>query len=58
MIVQIEVEGHIIPFRLDQDHARWHSLVKQKESDFPLIAEANGKRIELYSDGGFAEVKR
>jgi hypothetical protein len=58
MIIQIEIEDYIIPFRLDLEHARWHSLVKQKEGDFPLITEVSGKRTELYSDGTFAEVKR
>jgi len=58
MIVQIDVEGRNIPFRLDWDHWRWHSLVEQQESDFPLMAVVAGKRYELYSDGSFAEVEK
>jgi hypothetical protein len=37
---------------------RWESLEEQKEGDFPLIAEVNGKRYELYSDQTFAEVEK
>ncbi len=56
--VQIEVEGRDVPFRLDRASHRWHSASPQKESDFPLISVADGKRCELYSDGTFAEVAR
>jgi hypothetical protein len=58
MIAQIDVEGHIIPFRLDPTHKRWHSLVQQHESDFPLVTVIDGKRFELYSDGTYAEVEK
>jgi hypothetical protein len=58
MTVQIEVEGRVIPFRLDWKNRRWHSLEEQEESDFPLITAVDGKRYELYSDGTFAEVER
>ena len=58
MIVQIEVEGRVIPFRLDRAHWRWHSLEEPQEGDFPLITVVDGKRCELYSDGTFAEVEK
>ena len=58
MIVQIEVEGRKLPFRLDWEKGRWHSLHEQKEGDFPLIAVIDGKRYELYSDGTIAEVEK
>ena len=58
MIVELQDGDQVIPFRLDEEHARWHSLVRQKESDFPLVTEVNGRRLELYSDGTFAEVER
>lgn len=55
MIVNIHVSNRTVPFRLDWVHQRWHSLEVLEESDFPLIAEVDGKRYELYSDGNFAE---
>jgi hypothetical protein len=58
MIVELQDGDLVIPFRLDEEHARWHSLVKKKESDFPLITEVDGKCLELYSDGTFAAVER
>jgi hypothetical protein len=58
MIAQIDVDGRIIPFRLDPAHQRWHSLVQQQESDFPLVTVLDGKRYELYSDGTYAEVEK
>jgi hypothetical protein len=58
MIVQIEVEGRIIPFRLDWKHWRWHSLEALAEGDFPLITFVDSKRYELDSDGTLAEVER
>jgi hypothetical protein len=58
MIAQIDVDGRIIPFRLDPAHKRWHSLVQQQESDFPLVTVLDGKRYELYSDGTYAEVEK
>jgi hypothetical protein len=57
MVVKIDVGGRTIPFRLDGRHERWHSLEELEEGDFPLIAVADGKRYELYSDGSFAEVE-
>jgi hypothetical protein len=58
MTVHIDVEGRKIPFRLDWEDRRWESLEEQKEGDFPLVAEVNGKRYELYSDETFAEVEK
>jgi hypothetical protein len=56
--IQIGVEGRIIGFRLDQENWRWHSLEVQEEGVFPLITVIDGKRLELYSDGTYAEVER
>jgi hypothetical protein len=58
MVVQIDVEGRVIPFRLDHDNWRWHSLEELEEGAFPLITVVDGKRYELYSDGHFAEVEK
>jgi len=58
MTTQIEIEGRNIPFTLDWIRQRWHSMTKQEEGDFPLIAVVDGKRYELYSDGTFAEVEK
>jgi hypothetical protein len=58
MIAEIDVDGRIIPFRLDPTNRRWHSLVQQHESDFPLVTVQGGKRYELYSDGTYAEVEK
>jgi hypothetical protein len=58
MTVEIEVEGRSVPFRLDWEESRWHSLEAQNEGDFPLVVEVNGKRYELYSDETFAEVEK
>jgi hypothetical protein len=58
MTVQIQVEGRMIPFRLDLKHWRWHCLEEPQEADFPLITIADGKRYELYSDGTFAKAEK
>jgi hypothetical protein len=58
MIVEIDVAGRMIPFRLVWEHWRWHSLEAPEEADFPLITFVAGKRYELYSDGTFAEVEK
>ena len=57
MIVKISVGNQTVPFRLDWKHQRWHSLDELAESDFPLVAEAEGRRYELFSDGTFAEAE-
>ncbi len=56
--ITIEVEGRPIVFRLDQKFQRWHSLEEPKEAAFPLITIVDGERLELYSDGDFAEVEK
>lgn len=58
MITHIDVGGEDVPFRLDWQHCRWHSLVELEEGDFPLVTEVADKRYELYSDGTFAEVEK
>lgn len=58
MILTIEVERWTIPFRLDWDHMRWHSIIALEEGDFPLVTMIDGKRYELYSDDTFAEVEK
>jgi hypothetical protein len=56
--IEIEVEGRNVPFALDWERQRCHSLEKQKEGDFPLIVVVDTKRYELYSDETFAEVEK
>ena len=56
--IQINVEGHMIPFQLDQKNWQWHSSQKPEEAAFPLIATVDSKRCELYSDGTYAEVEK
>ena len=58
MIVEIDVEGQTVSFRLDWKNWRWHSLVELDEAAFPLITAVDGKRYELNSDGTFAEVEK
>jgi hypothetical protein len=58
MIQVIPVGRWMIPFRLDWDHSRWHSIIALDEGDFPLVTVIEDKRYELYSDGTFAEVKK
>lgn len=58
MLVEINVRGQSVPFRLDPPHWRWHSLVELDEGNFPLIVFVEGKRYELYSDGTFAEEEK
>jgi hypothetical protein len=58
MTVEISVGAQKIPFRLDENHRRWHSLEELEEADFPLVATVAGKRYELYSDGSYAEVEK
>jgi hypothetical protein len=58
MVVQIDVNGRMIPFRLDWKHSRWHALEMLDEGLFPLVATVDGRRYELYSDGTLAEVEK
>lgn len=60
--VSIVIDSRRFEFYLDY-HARKWAAVNQSthesipEGEFPLIAHANGKRYELYSDGTFAEIE-
>ena len=58
MLVQIDVEGRAIQFRLDRKHSRWHAMQELEESVFPLVTVIDGLRFELYSDGTFAQVEK
>ena len=55
--VHIRIAGEPAPFDLYFDAKRWDSKHAPEESDFPLVAEIDGKRYELYSDKTFAEVE-
>jgi hypothetical protein len=57
-MVQIEVDGRMIQFRLDRKQSRWHSLEAFEDAVFPLVTIVDGLRYELYSDGTFAEVEK
>ena len=54
----IEIDGTLQPFQLDFDKGEWHSDEEIDEAEFPLIAEVDGKRYELYSDGTFNEEEK
>ena len=56
--IQINVEGEMIPFQLDEDNRKWHCSEQPEEAAFPLMATVNRKRLELYSDGTYAEVEK
>jgi hypothetical protein len=58
MLVNIEIAGRSVSFRLDWQHARWHALESLDEGVFPLIAVVDSRRYERYSDGSFAEVEK
>jgi hypothetical protein len=53
--VSIDVAGAAEAFELDFDERRWQSARTLSENLFPLVAEVDGKRYELYSDNTFAE---
>ncbi len=60
--VSLDFQGEHYAFDLDHEHGHWTELEPQKhqlldESDFPLVATADGKRYEIYSDGSFANVE-
>jgi len=42
-------------FELNWDDHRWTSAASLEFADFPFIAEIDGRRYELYSDGTFDE---
>jgi hypothetical protein len=54
--VTIEVEGQPHEFHLDFGNGTWTPKSDFDEADFPLIADVDGARYELYSDGTLAEV--
>ena len=56
--IQINVEGEMIPFQLDEDNRQWHCSEQPEEAAFPLIATVDSKRLELYSDRTYAEVEK
>jgi hypothetical protein len=58
--VDIDINGKTTSFDLDfaGKRRRWSSDSKVPESYFPLVAEYEGRRFELYSDGTFSEVER
>jgi hypothetical protein len=58
MTAEIEVDGRVVTFTLDEEQRRWRCGERPEEGDFPFITVACGKRYELYSDGTFAEVER
>ena len=60
--VSIMLKGRRLEFNLDYHARKWTAIDESRhgsfpEGEFPLIAYANGKRYELYSDGTFAEVQ-
>ncbi len=42
-------------FSIDLDSHTWKTSNEQPEGAFPFVAEVNGKRYELYSDGTLNE---
>jgi hypothetical protein len=57
MTVQIDVNGHRVPFTLNWDAHQWQSAKRLQEGEFPLVTVVDARRYELYSDGTFAEVE-
>ena len=55
--VRIHVEDEPLPFDLDLTARRWSTQCDIAEGCLPLVAEVEGKRYELYSDGTLAEVE-
>ena len=51
----IDIDGTPRAFQLDFERDQWHAVEEIAEAEFPLIAEVDGKRYELYSDGTFSE---
>jgi hypothetical protein len=60
--VTLEVGETPYSFALDFDTMRWERDERAgdrlPEGDFPLVAQVEGERFELYSDGTFAQVER
>ncbi|HZV76202.1 MAG TPA: hypothetical protein VFF63_00430 [Candidatus Babeliales bacterium] len=57
MSATISVGGEELSFELDFGTWRWAGPRDLPEGYFPLAAQIEGKRYELYSDGTFAEVE-
>ncbi|MGA2760062.1 MAG: hypothetical protein ABSF08_07075 [Candidatus Cybelea sp.] len=62
MKVVVELQGQRLEFNLDNGARRWVPIEPATssllhEGEFPLVAYADGKRYELYSDGSFDEVE-
>jgi hypothetical protein len=60
--VIIALEGRRLEFNLHHDTRKWTAVDPStyrllSEGEFPLIADAAGKRYELYSDQTFGEVE-
>ncbi|MGA8099780.1 MAG: hypothetical protein WB810_14085 [Candidatus Cybelea sp.] len=60
--VVIAIERRRFEFTLHHDTRKWTAAEPStyrllSEGEFPLIADAAGKRYELYSDKTFAEVE-
>jgi hypothetical protein len=60
--VIVELQGQRLEFTLDSDTRKWAPVDAATrghlpEGEFPLIAFADGKRYELYSDETFGEVE-
>jgi hypothetical protein len=53
----VPVDAEHLPFELDFGIHRWSTAKAPPEGYFPLTADLDGKRYELYSDGTFAEVE-
>jgi hypothetical protein len=51
----IDIDARPVPFHLDFATFRWSAERTLHESYFPLVAQIDDKRYELYSDGTFAE---
>ena len=61
-IVVVELQGQHLAFTLDSSMRKWVPVEPATsellhEGEFPLVASADGKRYELYSDGSFDEVE-
>lgn len=61
--VAVAFEGRKLEFNLHHETRKWtpveaSTIALLSESEFPLIANASGKRYEIYSDGTFAEVEK
>jgi hypothetical protein len=55
--VSVDDSGTSQTFDLDFDDMTWYCAMPIAEAAFPLVAEVDGKRYELYSDGTFDEEK-